>query len=711
MEALLREILDWLRTGDFVGADEKRLAQLILRHNRGRGDNRHHFAKKRILPFYFKVKETEPERWAAWHVDPELERRLVRLLRVKPRRTASGVATLTVLTKPWPCANDCLYCPSDLRMPKSYLSDEPACQRAERNYFDPYLQVVSRLRALTQMGHATDKVELIILGGSWSDYPEHYQLWFVSELFRALNDGDAAEEAARTRRQQYRERGCSNQPDALAAHVAPWQQRVDAGELSYNQALARLYHEDGGWRGGAESGDDAERSNSAGRGGGSERGDSGDGGGRGGKGERNGDAGAQKRTQKSTSLLCSNQAVAQLYHEDGGEQNGDAGTQKSTSLLCSTADDAPATNLNELYRQHRINETARHRVVGLVVETRPDAVNVASLEMLRRLGCTKVQIGVQSLDPAVLKANNRRDKTASVRRAFALLRIFGFKIHAHFMVNLYGSTPEQDRRDFQCFVSEKAYLPDELKLYPCALVAGTRLCEHYADGSWRPYSEAELVQVLVADTLNTPRFMRISRMIRDISAHDIVAGNRKANLRQLVEAQAAEVPGMQAQAADRTQLAQEPAASNRIAEIRYREISTSETDLERLQLNVLHYQTSVSGEYFLEWTTPEDRIVAFLRLSLPQSDYLRKHQAELPVRPGEAMIREVHVYGTVAELHGGGENAQHRGLGRQLIEKACAIAREQGYQKLNVISSVGTREYYRSLGFADGGLYQQKLLN
>ena len=124
----------------------------------------------------------------SWNVDAELDERFVKALQMKPRRTASGVATITVITKPWPCGNNCVYCPDDPHMPKSYLSDEPACQRAERNLFHPYLQVASRLRTLGQMGHATDKVELIVLGGTWLDYPQDYRVWFTCELFRALND-------------------------------------------------------------------------------------------------------------------------------------------------------------------------------------------------------------------------------------------------------------------------------------------------------------------------------------------------------------------------------------------------------------------------------------------------------------------------------------------------------------------------------------------
>ena len=120
----------------------------------------------------------------------------MQLLQIKPRRTSSGVATITVITKPWGCSSNCIYCPNDIRMPKSYLSNEPACQRAERNFFDPYLQVTARLHALREMGHTTDKVELIVLGGTWTDYPEDYQYWYMTQLFRALNNGESAPEYA-----------------------------------------------------------------------------------------------------------------------------------------------------------------------------------------------------------------------------------------------------------------------------------------------------------------------------------------------------------------------------------------------------------------------------------------------------------------------------------------------------------------------------------
>ena len=627
MEDLLLEILEELRTSRTTGAqpeqpvqdaqpaqpaspqplDTKRLLQIIRNHNEGHKGKAHPFAKKQLLPFYLHVKENDRARWESWNIDAALERRLVQTLRMKPRRTASGVATITVLTKPWPCSGMCLYCPNDVRMPKSYLADEPACQRAERNWFDPYLQVAGRLHALTEMGHVTDKVELIVLGGTWSDYPVSYQTWFMRELFCALNDtAEEREESAKKRRAAYREFGMANEPEDAAAFATCEQRRVNAGEITYNQAVQQLYGQDVAW---------------------------------------------------------------------------------AHATSCQTA------TLEEVETQHKLNEVARHRCVGLVVETRPDAVVSEELMRLRRFGCTKVQMGIQSTDPRVLSENCRATSVGDIERAFALLRLFGFKTHVHVMVNLYGSTAERDIADYRRLVTQAPYLPDEVKLYPCVLVEGAALAAHAESGAWKPYPEDELVGVLAADVLATPPFTRISRMIRDISSHDIKAGNRKTNLRQMVEARIA------AQGAP-------------IAEIRHREIGARNADPAELALQVVFYRTTVTREFFLQWVTPENRIAGFLRLSLPNPESVREREDELPVKPGEAMIREVHVYGRVASLHGQGQNAQHTGLGRKLVERACAIAREEGYAAVNVISAVGTRQYYRNLGFTatESGLYLRKEL-
>lgn len=646
MEQALFDILDALKAKERL--DERELTKIINRHNKriletrrfgncdepnGSGSAQNHppapsepakarpLSKRQLMAFYLDVQKNQPERWSSWCLSDEQQRRLVRTLQMKPRRTASGVATITVLTKPWKCSSNCLYCPNDLRMPKSYLADEPACQRAERTFFDPYLQVAARLKALTEMGHITDKVELIVLGGTWSDYPESYQIWFIRELFRALNDGSQAIGNLPARKHAYESAGISCDPELLKAFVAEEQHRIDNRETTYNQAFDRLYGENAAWA-----------------------------------------------------------SVSQW--------------QKAT--------------WEELEAEHDANVNGQHRVVGLVIETRPERITPTHLAALRRMGCTKVQMGIQSLDEKVRTLNDRHTSTQQIQRAFELLRLFGFKTHVHAMVNLLGATPESDKTDYLRLCNDAAFQPDEVKLYPCVLVEGTGLCERFEDHTWQPYSEPSLVDVLVSDTCATPAFTRISRMIRDISAPDIKAGNKKVNLRQLVE-----------QRIDSEGLA--------TAEIRHREVSLANVAAEDLSLEVVEYETTATSERFLQWVTPQGKIAGFLRLSLPHANEIaqlneeyeaatsktaeQRHTLPFPLQPEEAMIREVHVYGRVEKLqHAGINNAQHRGLGTQLVNRACELASRAGYQRINVISAVGTRGYYRKLGFYDNGLYQQRML-
>lgn len=610
MDDIILNILSELRAGRAV--DDRRLLKLIHAQAKLDGSDKRAYAKRRLLPHYQSVKRDDPRRWTSWGIDGALEEKLLDVLRMKPRRSASGVATITVITKPWPCGSDCLYCPNDIRMPKSYLHGEPACERAEQNWFDPYLQVSARLTALTQMGHSTDKIELIVLGGTWSDYPEAYQTWFISELFRALNDGavlgeDPVRDVPGTvaeRRAFYADAGFPQDGAGFEAFTAAAQRTIDAGAAGYNAAFHRLYGGSDAWM----------------------------------------------------------RAAAM--------QQG---------------------SFAELERLHKVNETARHRVVGLVIETRPDAIKPATLTTIRRLGCTKVQMGIQTLDQDVLDANDRSITLDRIQAAFELLRVFGFKIHAHAMANLYTATSERDKRDYRTLVCAPAFQPDEIKLYPCALIEGARLCEKYRDGSWRPYTEDELLDVLADDIIATPPFCRISRMIRDFSSNDILVGNKKPNLRQLVERRL-----------------QEAGEGAEVQEIRFREVGTRSFDASSLSLDIVPYATTNTRERFLQWITPDNRIAGFLRLSLPDLRYVDALSSELPVREGEAMIREVHVYGVATQLGEDGVSAQHIGLGRRLVERACEIAREEGYTKVNVISAVGTREYYRGLGFHDNGLYQQR---
>ena len=617
MDELILDILKQLRDGSQGALDTHQLEMLINSHNSGIDSSAHStereklIPKRAILPYFLQVKQNNDELWQSWNVTSDLEERFIRSVRMKPRRTASGVATITVITRPHTCSSNCIYCPCDLRMPKSYLANEPACQRAELTFFDPYVQVAARLQALYQMGHSTDKVELIVLGGTWSDYPESYQYWFIKELFRALNEWPNSPSHIQERLNWYTSFGLQNSEEALSSFVAEQQAAVFDDTATYNQAFHKLY--------------------------------------------------------------------------DTSQPH-----QSAWSQMQSTYD--------ELVEQQHSNETAAARVVGLVIETRPDTITPDNLRMFRQLGCTKIQIGIQSTRQKILDANQRQMSVAQIKRAFSLIRLYGFKIHSHLMVNLLGAIPEADKQDFKTFVTDPGFLPDEIKLYPCALVSGTQLVQKYREGTWQPYAKDELVDVLVQDVLATPPYVRISRMIRDISATDILVGNKHTNLRQMVE----------------QELAAEDVA-NRVQEIRFREINQQQVRAAELTLQDFTYTTAVSDEHFLQWVTTDNKIAGFCRLSLPHWDKLTSGACdvsanELLVQPGQAMIRELHVYGQALSLGSEGMSAQHQGLGQKLLAKASSIAAEAGYTSLNVISSIGTRAYYRAQGFTDAGLYQQKTL-
>lgn len=195
-----------------------------------------------------------------------------------------------------------------------------------------------------------------------------------------------------------------------------------------------------------------------------------------------------------------------------------------------------------------------------------------------------------------------------------------------------------------------------------------------------------MIDVLVDDVIKTPAYTRISRMMRDISSTDITQGVKKTNLRQQVE-----------------EAAENFAKTNNIEiqEIRHREISQDKTDIKNFELKNIEYKTATTTEHFVQFVTPENKILGFLRLSLPQNS-------------DTAMIREVHVYGKVANIGQAATNAQHLGLGTKLINRATNIAKEKGYKNLNVISAIGTRKYYESRGFThftNDNLYQQKKID
>jgi elongator complex protein 3 len=485
---------------------------------------------------------------AAGEMQPD--RGLLERIRMKPVRTLSGVTTVTVLTKPYPCPGKCIFCPTDVRMPKSYLPDEPGAMRGLEHKFDPYAQVASRIRQLKAVGHPTDKIELLILGGTWSAYRRDYQEWFIKRCFDAMN-------------------------------AAP--------------------------------------------------------------------------------LLAS--------PENGGSEEGESCLH------------------GELAAAQSLNETAAHRNVGLVIETRPDEINPKELAWLRYLGVTKVQMGAQSLDDRILEMNKRGHDVESTRQAVALLRAAGFKIVLHWMPNLHGATPQGDREDFVRLWD--GFCPDEIKIYPNQLLANAELYEVWQRGEFQPYTTEELVDLIADIKPTVPRYCRINRVIRDIPSTNVVEGNKRTSLRQDVHAEMAR-------------------RGTRCQCVRCREIRKVSVEAPALTLNDLVYPAANAEEHFISFDTPEDGLAGFVRLSLPAAD---APETGLPDLDGAALIREVHVYGQSlpvgAEMGGA---AQHIGLGTRLLEEAERVARSRGFKRMAVISAVGTRKYYLDRRFERGALYLVKNL-
>jgi elongator complex protein 3 len=510
---VLTAILDEVREAPDLSQEE--LSHIMRSHTLPNGDM---LSKDRIIRGYRQLCRRENRA-----PDPAMVRRL----RVKPTRTISGVAPVAVLTEPFPCPGECIFCPEPAGMPKSYLPDEPGAMRAATHHFDPYNQTASRMATLREIGHSVDKVELLILGGSWSAYPEDYQEWFVRRCLDAMN-------------------------------------RSEAPSLERAQVL---------------------------------------------------------------------------------------------------------------------NESAERRNVGLVIETRPDLITIEEVRRLRWLGVTKVQLGIQSLSDKILARNRRGHTIADTHRAMRLLRLGGFKVVVHWMPNLLGATPASDLKDFERLWRDPALRPDELKIYPTALLEDTELYERWQRGEFEPYDEETMVQLLSRCKTLIPPYCRVNRLMRDIPAPNIVAGVKKSNLRQIVQ--------------------QHMAREGQVCHcIRCREVRGDRIDPAALRLEAVSYETDATQERLLQYVTPEGNLAGFLRLSLPE--------APRPVEELQdcAMIREVHVYGPALRLGSDLETApQHAGLGTRLIEEAKRVAHQAGYRRLAVIAAIGTRPYYRERGFELDQLY------
>jgi len=435
------------------------------------------------------------------------------VLRLKGIRTLSGVAPVAVLTKPYPCPGSCVYCPNDPELPRSYLDDEPAVMRAIQADYSAYRQVEMRLQALKNIGHPTNKVELIILGGTFTAYPRDYQEEFVRNCFEACSGGKAV----------------------------------------------------------------------------------------------------------------------------------------------------------SLAEAQQINESAARRMVGLSIETRPDELDEETIRWLRYLGVTRVELGVQSTFDDVLEKCHRLHTVQQTAEATSLLRRAGIQIVYHVMLNLPASDPKRDLEMFRILFSDPRFYPDQLKIYPCVVLEGTELWKWWRRGKYQPYSDEDLIRLLVEIKKVLPPCVRVNRLFRDIPVGNIRAGSKISNLRQIVQLELKK-QGLRCRC------------------IRCREVRDRSSVTPRLKLVVYRYEVLGGEEHFLSLVDEQDYLHGLLRLFFPRD----RESHFLSELVGCALISELHVFGQVQSFDSSTlVGVQHRGLGGRLLQEAEKLAQDSGFEKIAVTSAVG----------------------
>lgn len=503
--------------------------------------------------------------------DLKLPSNLEQLLQKRAVRTISGVSPIGILTKPYPCPGRCVYCPTEDRMPKSYMSNQPAAARAVRNKFHPYKQVFNRLTALHESGHPVSKLEVIVMGGTWSFLPHKYQSWYIKKCFDAAN--------------------------------------------------------------------------------------------------------------------CFGMSEAEI---------------KNYKL-----------QITNLKKAQKFNQTADHRIIGLTLETRPDFINERELVRLRRYGCTRVEIGVQTLNDDIQRLTKRGHERKHVVKAQKLLKDFGFKVCWHLMPGLPGSTPENDLEWMKEVFSNPDMCPDFIKIYPCVVLETAELKGWWERGEYTPYHDDDLVKLLTQFQTFVPEWTRIMRLMRDIPVSNILDGAKFSNLRQILKDQPEKLRELVGDKFyDEHNLAE---TSYIFRDIRAREVGFADFEKKPELLTAepklvrRNYAASDGEEVFLSFEDEkEEHLFALLRLRKPSGQKFSHYQSVLH---NAAFIREVHTYGGEITVGRGEGLGQHRGLGKRLIEEAERIALEEwGLKRLTVIAGVGTREYYQKWGYQLQSTYMTKRL-
>jgi len=512
-------------------------------------------------------------------------------LRIKPGKSHSGIISITIFTSPEPsyinkdgvqvvqkfsCAFNCSYCPNEPGQPRSYLKGEPGVLRANREEFDCVKQMHIRMEALYLTGHEIDKLEVLVLGGTWTSYPVEYRTEYIRDMYYAAN--------------------------------------------TFTDYI------------------------------------------------------------------------------------------KSTVLKCGILRERQSLQYEKKYNK----ESSECKVIGLTLETRPDTINAEELIRFRAYGCTRIQLGIQHLADDVLDKINRKCPTQTTIKAIEMLKNCGYKIDAHFMPNLPFSSVKKDEAMFDDLLGvlskkydgdmmeyEKwilkcpEYQVDQWKIYPTTITPYTEIKKWYDEGSYIPYSNEELYNLIYKVKLLIFPWIRLNRCIRDICADYVPQIDYNPNMREMIQNEM-ERSGLYCQC------------------IRCREVKGRKYNESNAIIIIREYNASNGKEYFISCETIDKKILyGFVRLRISNSASI------FPELRDCALIRELHVYSEMIPVNEMGaqaaQSAQHRGIGKKLMAKAESIAIKNGIYKISVISGQGVKGYYEKLGYfnneGDGDFMMKHLLS
>ncbi len=339
-------------------------------------------------------------------------------------------------------------------------------------------------------------------------------------------------------------------------------------------------------------------------------------------------------------------------------------------------------------------ENSHIRNVGITVETRPDWAKQPQVDHMLKMGVTRVELGVQNIYDDIYQRINREHTVQDVVEATRILKDSGLKVAYHMMPGLPGSNPKRDLDAFKTIFTDPAFKPDMLKIYPCLVLKGTKTYESWKKGTYEPYTTEQAANLIAEIKKTVPPWVRIMRVQRDIPAQLIEAGVKHSNLRQLAQQKLSE-QNMHCRCI-------------RCREIGHRWLKDHiKPDLDKTEIQTVTYEASGGTEIFTSAEdTSNDILIGYLRLRIPSPE---AHRAEITAEPC-SIVRELHVYGPVVPVGKHQAKAwQHKGIGQQLLTEAEQITHEEyNRRKIVIISALGTKQYYKRLGYRHNGPYMSK---